>query len=57
MLVPIYFEMADGNIVFMGRAHLIGNNAVDQKIPVRGLKTKPRRAIINYYDDVLATPN
>jgi hypothetical protein len=57
MLVPIYLELADGNIFFLGRARLTGNSAVDQKIPLKGLKTKPRRAIANYYDDVLASPN
>jgi len=47
----------DGNIFFLGRARLNGNTSVEQKIPLKGLKTKPRRAVVNYYDDVLATPN
>ena len=29
----------------------------DQKIPLKGLKDKPKRAVISYYDDVLASPN
>jgi aminopeptidase N len=57
MLVPMYLELADGNIYFLGRARMNGNNTVDQKIPLKGLKTKPKRAIANYYDDVLASPN
>jgi hypothetical protein len=57
MLIPVYVELADGNIAFLGRARMTGNNSTDQKIPLRGLKTKPRRAILNYYDDVLASPN
>ena len=57
MLVPLYLELADGNIFFLGRARLNGNTSVEQKIPLKGLKTKPRRAVVNYYDDVLATPN
>jgi hypothetical protein len=57
MLIPIYVELADGSTVFMGRARLIGSSSFDQKIPLKGLKTKPRRALINYYDDVLASPN
>ena len=57
MLVPLYLELAEGNIVFMGRARLLGNSSVEQKVPLKGLKTKPKRAVINYYDDVLATPN
>jgi hypothetical protein len=56
MLVPIYLELADGNIAFLGRARLTGNNSIDQKIPLKGLKTKPRRVALNYYDDVLASP-
>ena len=57
MLVPIYLELADGNMFFLGRGRLTGNNSIEQKIPLRGLKTKPRRAVLNYYDDVLASPN
>jgi hypothetical protein len=57
MLVPIYLELANGNIMFLGRARLTGNNSFDEKIPLRGLKDTPRRAIVSYYDDVLASPN
>jgi hypothetical protein len=54
--VPLYLEMPDANILFVGRARLSGNTSLEQKIPLKGLKAKPRRAIINYYDDVLASP-
>ena len=57
MLVPIYLELADGGMFFLGRARLAGNNSVEQKVPLKGLKAKPRRAVLNYYDDVLASPN
>jgi hypothetical protein len=57
MLVPIYLELDEGKTVFLGRARLHGNSSFEQKIPIKGLKTKPRRAIINYYDDVLASPS
>ena len=57
MPVPIYLEMADGNIIFLARAVLTGNKTLEQKIPLRGLKTRPKRALVNYYDDVLASPN
>jgi Peptidase family M1 domain len=57
MLVPVYLELADGNIAFLGRARIAGNISVEEKIPLKGLKAKPRRAILNYYDDVLASPN
>jgi hypothetical protein len=57
MLVPIYLELADGGMLFLGRARFAGNNSVEQKVPLKGLKAKPRRAVLNYYDDVLASPN
>ena len=57
MLVPIYLEMPEGNIVFLGRARLSGNSSFEQSVPLKGLKVKPRRAMLNFYDDVLASPN
>jgi hypothetical protein len=57
MLVPIYLEQANGNTFFLGRARLTGNSTFEQKIPLKGLKDTPRRAVINYYDDVLASTN
>ena len=57
MVVPLYLELADGNVFFLGRARLVGNTSIEQKVPLKGLKTKPKRAVINYYDDVLASPS
>lgn len=57
MLVPIYLELDDGRIVLLGRGRMFGNKSISQSIPLKGLKTRPRRALINYYDDVLASPN
>jgi aminopeptidase N len=56
MLVPIYLEMPNG-MFFLGRARLTGNTTLDQKIPLKGLKDKPKRAVVNFYDDVLASQN
>lgn len=55
MLVPTYIEMADGNIAVLGRGHISRNSSIEQKVPLKGLKTKPKRAMVNYYDDVLAS--
>ena len=55
MLVPIYLELADGRTVFMGRARMQGKATIDQKVPLKGLKDAPRRAMINYNADVLAS--
>jgi len=54
MLVPIYLELDDGRVVPLGRANLTGNSSVEQKVPLRGLKTPPKRALVNYNFDVLA---
>ena len=56
MLVPIYLEMDDGRLFALGRARVTGNSSVEDKVPLAGLKTRPKRALANYYDDVLATP-
>src|SRR5208282_3633801 len=55
MLVPIYLELADGRTVNLGHARLTGNSSVDQKVPLKGLKDVPKRALVNYNDDVLAS--
>jgi hypothetical protein len=56
MLVPLYLELADGRIAPLGRVALSGNNFQAGKIPLKGIKETPRRAMVNYYDDVLASP-
>jgi hypothetical protein len=53
MLIPLYLEMNNGRVARLGSARLIGNNTFEQTIPLTGLKEKPRRAVIAYYDDVL----
>jgi hypothetical protein len=57
MLVPLYVELADGRIMMLGRLKLVGNSSLEPKIPLHGLKTRPRRAMINFYNDVLSAPN
>ena len=57
MIVPVYLELEDGKIVSLGRVPISGSTTVPGKTPIKGLKTKPRRAMINYLDDVLASPN
>ena len=56
MPVPLYLELANGSTVRLGSIRPVGNTSVEAKTPIRGLKEKPRRAMVNYYDDVLATP-
>lgn len=53
MPVPIYLELMNGNIVRLGSPVMVGNANVDQSVTLTGLKETPRRAMINYYYDVL----
>jgi hypothetical protein len=56
MLVPVYFELNDGRVVELGKIRAIGNTTVAQKVPLP-LTDKPKRALINYMNDILASPN
>lgn len=53
MLVPVYLELADGNVVLLGSLRPTGNTTVEQTVPLKGIKDAPRRAMINYFNDVL----
>jgi hypothetical protein len=55
MLVPISLEMTDGRVLYLGRARLVGNTTAEQKVSLKTLKETPKRAVINYNDDVLAS--
>jgi len=54
MLVPVYLEITEGRVVPLGRARISGNSTVEQKVTLRGVKTAPKRAMLNYNYDVLA---
>ena len=54
MLVPVYLELNDGSIIRLGSASPDGNSTIEQKVPLKGLKQPPKRAMINYMGDVLA---
>jgi len=55
MLVPLYLEFRDGRIARLGSIRLSGTTALEQHVPLKGLKEKPKRAMIAYYDDVLGS--
>jgi len=57
MLVPIYIKIDPDKILLFGRSRMVGNTTQAQKVPIRGIIAVPRRAMINYYDDVLASAN
>jgi hypothetical protein len=54
MLVPIYLDLGNGRIMWLGSARVAGNNSLEQHVPLKGLKEKPKGAMLAYYDDVLA---
>ena len=54
MLVPLYLGLADGRIAPVAHARLYGNGSVEGKLPLKGWKDAPKRALINYNHDVLA---
>ncbi len=55
MLVPIYVELSSGKMLRLGQARIAGNSSVEQTIPLEGVKDLPKRAVLNYMDDVLCT--
>jgi len=56
MLVPLYLELSKDHVVRLGAASITGNRTVEQKVPLNGLKEKPQRAMLNYFNDVLCAP-
>ncbi len=53
MRVPIYLELADGNIVFFGPAAITGNSTWQRTVTLAAVKDMPRRVMINHNNDVL----
>jgi hypothetical protein len=53
MLVPLYLELADGNVIRLGSMPILGNKTVEQSVPLP-VKDVPKRAMLNYFYDVLA---
>jgi hypothetical protein len=53
MVVPLYLELTNGKVIRLGAAKMKGNSSMEQHVPLPGLKEKPRRAVLAYYDDIL----
>jgi hypothetical protein len=53
MLVPVYLDWGGGKVSRLGAARMKGTQTVEQHIPLKGLKDKPKRALLAYYDDIL----
>jgi hypothetical protein len=54
MPVPVYFELADGRTIQIGRIRVKGNSTADGKVALKSMKDPPKRALINHNYDVLA---
>ncbi len=54
MPVPIYLQLADGKIARLGSTVMVGNSTQEQTVTLSSVKDTPRRAMINYYYDVLS---
>jgi aminopeptidase N len=57
MLVPIYLEMTDGKVIELGSVAIHGSAVVDQTVKLPKFPAPLKRAMINYYYDVLSTEN
>jgi hypothetical protein len=55
MPVPVYFELADGRTVQIGRILVKGNSTSEGKVVLKGMKEAPKRALVNHDFDVLAS--
>lgn len=57
MPVPVYLELADGKVLRLGMVNITGNKTIDQTVQLPKLPSPVKRAVINYYYDVLSTEN
>jgi len=57
MLVPIYLELADGRVLRLGSAAILGPMTAERTVQLPKLPSPAKRALVNYYYDVLATDN
>ena len=57
MVVPIYLELADGKYHSTGLGQMIGSKTVETRRATAKAPSPVKRAMINYYYDVLSTEN
>ena len=57
MIVPVYFELANGRIFRAGSVGVAGDSSVEQDVDLSTLQSPLKRVSINYYYDVLAIEN
>lgn len=54
MMVPVYLDFGEGRIIRLGSAKMKGTQSIEQHVPLKGLKDKPKRALVAYFDDLMA---
>jgi hypothetical protein len=54
MLVPLYLELANGLIVHLGVIPLVGDTTFEKTVQLPKLPSPVKRAMLNYYYDVLS---
>jgi hypothetical protein len=57
MLVPIYLELADGRVMRMGAISMVGPMTAERTVQLPKPPPPVKRALINYFYDVLSTEN
>ncbi|MGH9532562.1 MAG: M1 family metallopeptidase, partial [Terriglobales bacterium] len=55
MIVTIYADFGSGKVGRLGTLALTGNSSQDAQVPMSMFKDKPKRLVLNYYNDVLCT--
>jgi len=53
MSVPVYLELADGRVVWLGGVRMVGNKTFEQTLPIKVGDQAPKRVMLNYNYDVL----
>lgn len=54
MTVPVDLELSGGRLFRIGMVPMKGNQTFAKQIALRGLKEKPKRAMLSYFSDVLS---
>jgi hypothetical protein len=57
MLVPIYAELANGDMMRLGSATIVGSSTVEKTVQLPKLAAPIKRVVINYDYDVLSIDN
>ena len=55
MFVPLYVDLGNDRVVKLGAVKMLGNSTKPIKVPLHGIKEPPKRALVNYFYDVLST--